>query len=97
MLYVLRRRDARSAGAVDYNTNVVFVVWFFLCIAGTVAGSINIGNVAHGSGPAVGVLARPGRLGPQGGHGRRGNERRRSTGRILIDGGGSGGRSTRDV
>ncbi len=62
----LRPRPPRPAvrRAVDYNTNVVFVVWFFLCIAGTAAGSINIGNVAHGSGRGRRRAARPRRAWP---------------------------------
>ncbi|HWE93709.1 MAG TPA: rhomboid family intramembrane serine protease [Tepidisphaeraceae bacterium] len=55
LLWVLSRRDERFADAVDHNTVVTFVVWFFACIVMTVAG-YPIGNVAHGVGAATGAL-----------------------------------------
>jgi membrane associated rhomboid family serine protease len=59
MLWVLsraRRLDVRFADAVDQNIVVMFVAWFFLCIAGTAAGFMRIGNVAHGAGAVAGAL-----------------------------------------
>jgi tetratricopeptide (TPR) repeat protein len=59
MLWVLstaRRRDVRFADAVDQNTVIMFVAWFFICIAGTAAGFMQIGNVAHGAGAVAGAL-----------------------------------------
>jgi membrane associated rhomboid family serine protease len=55
LLWVLSRRDARFSEAVDHNTVLTFVVWFFACIFMTVAG-YPIGNVAHGVGAAAGAL-----------------------------------------
>src|SRR4051812_15796665 len=55
-LWVLSRRDGRFHGAMDANTVGLFVIWFFLCIALTVAGVWHVGNVAHGSGAVLGAL-----------------------------------------
>jgi membrane associated rhomboid family serine protease/Tfp pilus assembly protein PilF len=56
MLWVLSRKDPRFVGAVDANTAWLFVGWFFLCIALTVADVWSVGNVAHGAGAAFGFL-----------------------------------------
>ena len=59
MLWVLsraRRLDVRFADAVDQNTVILFVAWFFICIAGTAAGFMRIGNAAHGAGAVAGAL-----------------------------------------
>jgi GlpG protein len=56
MLWVLSRRDIRFASSVDARTIAMFVAWFFLCIAATTAHIMEIGNVAHAAGAAVGLL-----------------------------------------
>ncbi len=56
MLWVLEKRDVRFAGAVDYQTSRLFVIWFFLCIALTLANVMPVANVAHGTGVVLGVL-----------------------------------------
>ena len=56
MLWVLEKRDARFADAVDYQTSQLFVFWFFLCIVLTVANVMPVGNVAHGVGAGLGAL-----------------------------------------
>jgi membrane associated rhomboid family serine protease len=56
LLWVLGRRDGRFAGAVDSTTIGLFVVWFLVCIATTVQGSMPVGNVAHAAGALVGAL-----------------------------------------
>jgi membrane associated rhomboid family serine protease len=57
MLWVLGKRDARFYEAVDNRVAVLFVVWFFLCIALTATGTWNVGNYAHGMGAVLGALA----------------------------------------
>ncbi len=56
LLLVLSRKQARFADAVDRQTIQLFVVWFFLCIALTMAGVWRIANVAHGAGFVFGGL-----------------------------------------
>ncbi|MGD9723055.1 MAG: rhomboid family intramembrane serine protease [Pirellulales bacterium] len=56
LLWVLTYRDPRFAGVVNQGVVVLFVVWFFLCIATTMAGVWQIGNVAHGAGAILGVM-----------------------------------------
>lgn len=56
LLWVLEKHDARFAGAVDYQTSRLFVIWFFLCIGLTLAGVMPVANVAHGAGAILGVL-----------------------------------------
>jgi GlpG protein len=48
------RWDRRFYQVVDQPTRNLFVVWFFLCIALTAFRVLNIGNVAHGVGAALG-------------------------------------------
>jgi membrane associated rhomboid family serine protease len=55
-LWVLHRRDARFADAMDERTAVLFVVWFFLCILFTISKVLPIGNVAHAAGALIGAL-----------------------------------------
>ncbi len=57
MVYVLSRRDRRFMNAIDQNTALMFVGWFFLCIVLTVTKVWAIANVAHGVGAVLGVLA----------------------------------------
>jgi GlpG protein len=66
LLWFLSRKDPRFAGAVDRQTVVLFVAWFFLCIWMTVQGIMPVGNVAHGTGAVLGfslgwVLTAPGK------------------------------------
>jgi membrane associated rhomboid family serine protease/Tfp pilus assembly protein PilF len=56
MLWVLSRRDQRFAGAVDANTSMMFVAWFFVCIVLTRTGAMPVANVAHAAGAALGGL-----------------------------------------
>jgi membrane associated rhomboid family serine protease len=56
LLWVLGRTDSRFRDIVDHQTAQWMIGWFFLCIAMTVAGQWNIGNVAHGSGWILGML-----------------------------------------
>jgi membrane associated rhomboid family serine protease len=56
MLWVLEKRDARFAGAVDFQTTKLFVGWFFFCILLTVANVMPIGNIAHATGAGAGAL-----------------------------------------
>jgi membrane associated rhomboid family serine protease/Flp pilus assembly protein TadD len=54
--WVLSRRDARFAGAVDSNTTSVFVIWFFVCIVLDWTGAMRIANLAHAFGALLGYL-----------------------------------------
>jgi GlpG protein len=56
MLWVAGQRDSRFADAVDQNTAMLFVGWFFLCIAATAADIMPVANVAHGAGAVLGGL-----------------------------------------
>ena len=56
MLWVVEKRDARFAGAVDYQTSRLFVIWFFLCIVLTLTEVMPVANVAHGAGAVTGAL-----------------------------------------
>jgi len=56
MLWVLEKRDARFADAVDSHTSQMFVGWFFLCIILTVTGVMPVANIAHGVGALMGIL-----------------------------------------
>jgi membrane associated rhomboid family serine protease len=84
MLWVLSRRDPRYRGVVSDDVRNLFVLWFFLCLILSVAGTWNVANVAHGSGALVGFLvgnmlsARPGR------HGRRRLELASCVGMIFL-------------
>jgi membrane associated rhomboid family serine protease len=56
MLWVLSRRDDRFRGAVDQRTILLFVGWFFFCIATTATNTYAVANVAHGAGAVLGML-----------------------------------------
>jgi len=56
MLAILAPRDHRFSGAVDGQTNRLFVGWFFLCVFLTITGIMPVGNIAHGMGAVTGVL-----------------------------------------
>jgi membrane associated rhomboid family serine protease len=47
--------DERFTDAVDQRTIGLFVVWFFLCIVTTYIGAMNVANVAHAAGAALGA------------------------------------------
>jgi membrane associated rhomboid family serine protease len=56
LLWVLSRRDERFGDAVDRQTTVLFVAWFFLCIVLTATNVMPVANIAHGVGALAGVL-----------------------------------------
>ena len=57
---VLSRLDERFRGAVDAQTHMLFIAWFFLCILMTVKKVMPVANVAHGVGALLGaVMALP--------------------------------------
>jgi membrane associated rhomboid family serine protease/TPR repeat protein len=56
LLWVLSKRDARFHDAIDNKTIRLFVIWFFVCIVTTATNLMNVGNVAHGTGAALGIL-----------------------------------------
>jgi len=56
LLWVLSRRDERFRDSIDRRTVVVFVVWFFFCIATTLTHTFAVGNVAHAAGAVLGIL-----------------------------------------
>ena len=56
LLWVLHRRDARFADAMDSRTAGVFIIWFFVCIALTVTRVMPVANIAHGVGAILGAL-----------------------------------------
>ncbi len=55
LIWVLSGRDRRFDGVIDQRTIELFVIWFFACIAFTVAG-YPIANIAHGVGAVAGAL-----------------------------------------
>jgi GlpG protein len=55
-LWILAKRDARFRDAIDRTVLITFIAWGLLCIAFTVSGVMNIGNIAHGSGFVLGVV-----------------------------------------
>lgn len=56
LFWVLEKRDARFADAVDRRTSQTFVIWFFLCIVLTETNVLRVANVAHGVGAVLGAL-----------------------------------------
>jgi membrane associated rhomboid family serine protease len=57
LLWVLSKRDDRFRNSISQKTVQVFVVWFFFCIATTVMRIFSVGNIAHGIGAVLGILA----------------------------------------
>ncbi len=55
MLWMLGRRDARFAGAVDGRTIRLFLWWGLGCVVATIAHVLAIANAAHAMGLALGV------------------------------------------
>ena len=56
LLWVLSRRDERFRDSIDQRTVVVFVGWFFFCIATTLTHTFVVANIAHGTGAVLGIL-----------------------------------------
>lgn len=56
LVWVLSRKDARFADAMDSKTVQLFVGWFFLCIVMTLTKIMEVANIAHGVGAVTGVL-----------------------------------------
>ncbi len=56
-LWVLSHRDRRFWGLVDNRTVALFIGWFVLCVVLTARDVWHIGNVAHGGGLILGLLA----------------------------------------
>lgn len=56
MLWIAGRRDDEHAEVVDDQTAMVFIGWFFLCIAATAVDAMNVANVAHGAGAVLGAI-----------------------------------------
>jgi membrane associated rhomboid family serine protease/TPR repeat protein len=56
LLWVLSSRDPRFDDAVDQRTVQLFIVWFFICIATTLANVFPVANVAHGAGAVIGIV-----------------------------------------
>jgi len=55
LLWALDRYNPNYAGVMDERTTTLFVVWFFICIAATAAGTMAIANIAHGAGALAGA------------------------------------------
>jgi GlpG protein len=55
-LWVLSRNDSRFTDVVTHQVVLLFVVWFLLCIALTLADVWQVGNVAHGAGAVLGCV-----------------------------------------
>src|SRR5436309_2497422 len=56
LLWILSKRDHRFADAVDARTIQTFIIWFFVCIATTIMHVMQVANIAHGGGAALGIL-----------------------------------------
>lgn len=56
ILWALDRYHPSFHGVIRRDIINLFVVWFFLCIAATQLGVMNIANIAHGTGAVVGGL-----------------------------------------
>jgi membrane associated rhomboid family serine protease len=56
LLWLLDRRVPQLRGAMPKRKAQFFIGWFFLCIALTIAGTMPVANVAHGTGALLGVL-----------------------------------------
>jgi membrane associated rhomboid family serine protease len=57
LLWVLSKREERFRDAIDKRTVYFFVIFFFFCVVATLANIMRIGNIAHGAGAVVGILA----------------------------------------
>ena len=56
LLWVLSARDQRFRDAVDQQTIVLFVIWFFVCIVLTISNTMPVANIAHGMGAVTGGI-----------------------------------------
>ena len=56
-LWAAKQNDLRFRGALDEQTTMLLVGWFFFCIVTTATGVMNIANVAHGMGGVLGGVA----------------------------------------
>jgi membrane associated rhomboid family serine protease len=56
LIYILEQRDPRFEDAVDRQTTIIFIGWFFLCVLTTVLGIFPVANIAHGTGWLLGIL-----------------------------------------
>jgi GlpG protein len=56
LIYILEQRDPRFEDAVDRQTTIIFIGWFFLCVLTTVMGIFPVANIAHGTGWLLGIL-----------------------------------------
>ncbi|QDG53476.1 rhomboid family intramembrane serine protease [Persicimonas caeni] len=56
LLWIAGKHDPEHAEVVDSQTAMVFIGWFFLCIAATAVDAMNVANVAHGAGAVLGGL-----------------------------------------
>lgn len=58
-------RVDRFRGLLPSSTIQILVAWFFICIVATKVGAMNVANVAHGMGCALGWVAAWALLGPE--------------------------------
>jgi len=56
LIYILERHDRRFTDAIDRQTTIIFIAWFFLCILTTILGIFPVANIAHGAGWLLGIL-----------------------------------------
>ena len=56
LLLILNRYDRRFRDAVDRETILLFIGWFFLCVVLTVTDVWHVANTAHGAGFVLGAL-----------------------------------------
>lgn len=56
-VWMLSRRDERFRDAIDVQTILLFIGWFFFCIVTTLTHYMAVGNIAHGTGAVLGILA----------------------------------------
>ena len=57
LVAVLAKYDRRFYDAVDKRTNVMFAMWFAICVVATIFDIMHIANIAHGVGAIAGWLA----------------------------------------
>jgi membrane associated rhomboid family serine protease len=57
LIWMLSRYDERFRDAMDARTVQLFVGWFFFCIVATWTNIMPVGNIAHGTGAVLGILA----------------------------------------
>lgn len=57
LIWMLSRYDERFKDAIDTRTIQLFVGWFLFCVFATYTKIMPVGNIAHGAGAALGILA----------------------------------------